>query len=130
MDPFTGEPTGFEFHVDWTNESCEFHIDEITPGPYILPDPGMLYIIAEKKIDEIKPCDYFIVVNPPQTRIETCTWWEVLDNTGAPTGYQFHIDETDGYTIFHVDQTEPTANHSATIVHYHREEEDRRYTAM
>jgi hypothetical protein len=109
MDPFTGEPTGFEFHVDWTNESCEFHIDEITPGPYILPDPGMLYIIAEKKIDEIKPCDYFIVVNPPQTRIETCTWWEVLDNTGAPTGYQFHIDETDGYTIFHVDQTEPTA---------------------
>jgi len=63
MDPWTGEPTGYEFHVDWTNESCEFHIDEVIPEPYVFKFP-VPYVIAEKKIIEIKPCDWFIIVDP------------------------------------------------------------------
>jgi len=106
MDPWSGEPTGYEFHVDWTNESCEFHIDEVIPEPYVFKFP-VPYVIAEKKIEEIKPCDWFIIVDPTDYLPYECSWWEVLDDTGAPTGLEFHVDVTDGFTMFHVDETKP-----------------------
>jgi len=112
MDPWTGEPTGYNFHVDWTNESCEFHIDLMDPGPYIFTDPAgyptpVPYVIAEQKITEIKPCDWFIIVDPIEYLPDPCSWWEVLDDTGAPTDLEFHVDVTDGITMFHVDITMP-----------------------
>ena len=106
LDPETGEPTGVEFHVDWTNESCEFHVDKVVPEPYIPPFPTP-YITAEQKIIEINPCDWLEVVNPAGFSPEPCSWWEILDpETGEPTGLEFHVDESqDG--IFHIDQTQP-----------------------
>ena len=86
IDPETGDLTGFEFHVDWTNESCEFHIDEIIPGPYI---PGFPWyqIKARQKIPGIFPCDYFVVEEPEDWWPEPCTWWEVIDPfSGEDTG--------------------------------------------
>jgi len=106
IDFYTGEPTGYNFHVDWTNESCEFHIDMMDPGPYLFDFP-VPYVIAEQKITEIKPCDWFIVVDPVDYLPEPCSWWEILDDTGAPTGLEFHVDTTDGITLFHVDGTKP-----------------------
>ena len=106
IDPWTGEPTGYNFHVDWTNESCEFHIDEVIPEPYVFKFP-VPYVIAEKKIIEIEPCDWFIIVDPIEYLPDPCSWWEVLDDTGAPTGLEFHVDVTDGFTMFHVDETKP-----------------------
>jgi len=106
IDPETGEPTGYEFHVDWTNESCEFHIDEVIPEPYVFKFP-VPYVIAEKKIEEIKPCDWFIIVDPPSFLPERCSWWEILDDTGAPTGWEFHVDANDGFDMFHVDTVIP-----------------------
>jgi hypothetical protein len=107
INPETNEPTGFEFHVDWTNESCEFHIDEMIPGPYILPFPWHI-IEARQKIERIYPCDWFYILDPPGFSPAPCTWWEVLDpTTGAPTGLEFHIDQSSGGGTFHVDQTEP-----------------------
>ena len=106
IDPYSGEPTGYEFHVDWTNESCEFHIDEMIPGPYVLKFPAP-YVLAEQKITEIEPCDWFIIVDPIDYLPNPCSWWEVLDSTGAPTGLEFHVDVTDGYTMFHVDIVDP-----------------------
>lgn len=112
MDFYTGEPTGYNFHVDWTNESCEFHIDLMDPGPYIFTDPAgfptpVPYVIAEQKIIEIKPCDWFIIVDPIEYLPNPCSWWEILDDTGAPTGLEFHVDVTDGIEMFHVDIVEP-----------------------
>jgi hypothetical protein len=106
IDFYTGEPTGYNFHVDWTNESCEFHIDMVEPGAYLFKFP-VPYVIAEKKITEIKPCDWFIVVDPIEYLPNPCSWWEVLDDTGAPTGLEFHVDVTDGFIMFHVDETSP-----------------------
>jgi len=108
MDPETREPTGFEFHVDWTNESCEFHIDQMIPGPYILPFPWH-QIAARKKITRIDPCNWFIILDPEGFVPAPCSWWEVLDpNTGEPTGFEFHIDQAPGDGTFHVDQTDPS----------------------
>jgi hypothetical protein len=112
MDPDTGEPTGYEFHVDWSTESCEFHVDQVigpdgVDEPYIAPWPGVPYITAEPKIDEIQPCDWFIIVDPIDYLPNPCSWWEVLDDTGAPTDLEFHVDVTDGFTMFHVDITMP-----------------------
>jgi hypothetical protein len=109
IDPWSGEPTGYEFHVDWTNESCEFHIDEVIPDNYTLKFP-VPYVIAEQKIIEIKPCDWFIIVDPIDYLPDPCSWWEILDGTGAPTGLEFHVDVTDGFTMFHVDETSPDIN--------------------
>ena len=106
MDPETHLPTGHEFHVDWTNESCEFHIDQVIPGPYILPYPSY-EIEARKKIDIINPCDWFTIIDPAGFTPTSCSWWEILDpQTGAPTGLEFHVDIT-GSGTFHVDATNP-----------------------
>lgn len=100
-----GAPTGFEFHVDWTNESCEFHIDEMYPGPYtFMPVP---YVTAVQKIVTITRCDWYIVTAPTQFLPEPCTWWEILDDAGAPTGLEFHVDTTDGISMFHIDEVNP-----------------------
>jgi len=107
IDP-SGEPTGLEFHVDWTNESCEFHVDEIIPDPLEIPwFPLPVDVTAEQKIVEIKPCDWFIIVDPFGFLPEPCSWWEILDDTGAPTGLEFHVDITDGIEMFHVDMVYP-----------------------
>ena len=107
MDFYTGEPTGYNFHVDWTNESCEFHVDGMYPGPYELPYPGVPYVWAEQKIVNITACDWFVIVDPIDWVPEPCSWWEILDDTGAPTGLEFHVDVTDGISMFHVDGTSP-----------------------
>jgi len=107
MNPETHEPTGFEFHVDLTNESCEFHIDLMMPGPYILPFPSPR-LEARQKIMTINPCDWFYILDPLGFTPTPGTWWEILDpNTGAPTDLEFHIDLAPGNGRFHVDQTDP-----------------------
>ncbi len=106
IDPFSGEPTGYNFHVDWTNESCEFHVDGMDPGPYLFDFPVPL-VTAEKKIINITECDWFIIVDPQGYLPERCTWWEILDDAGAPTGLEFHVDVNDGIIMFHVDGTLP-----------------------
>jgi len=106
IDFYSGKPTGYNFHVDWTNESCEFHIDDMDPGPYVFDFP-VPYVIVEQKIIEIKPCDWFIIIDPPGWVPEPCSWWEVLDDAGAPTGLEFHVDVTDGIEMFHVDIVVP-----------------------
>jgi hypothetical protein len=106
IDPETRLPTGYEFHVDWTNESCEFHIDEVTPHSYILPFPWY-EIEARQKITEIKPCDWFVIIDPAQFSPTPCSWWEVMYN-GAPTGKEFHVDQAPGDGTFHVDQIVPS----------------------
>jgi hypothetical protein len=105
MEPETGHPTGFEFHVDWTNESCEFHIDEMTPGPYTLPFPWW-EIVARKKITEIGSCDWFVILDPPGYIPEPGSWWEIMFN-GQPSGLEFHVDSTD-VNAFHVDRVKPS----------------------
>lgn len=107
IEPETGIPTGIEFHVDITNESCEFHIDEMIPGPYILPWPWHM-VEARRKVTGIYPCDWFTILDPMGFTPEPCTWWEVMNpNTGEPTGLEFHIDTAPGDGTFHVDLTEP-----------------------
>jgi hypothetical protein len=112
MDPETRNPTGYEFHVDWNNESCEFHIDEITPGPYYpprMPPYGIppYEIVARKKIIELKPCDQFTIIDPIGYMPLPCSWWEVVDpNTGEQTGVEFHVDQSGG-EVFHIDQVLP-----------------------
>jgi len=106
IDPYSLEPTGYNFHVDWTNESCEFHVDGMDPGPYVF-EPPVPYVIAEQKIQNITACDWFIIVDPSDFLPESCSWWEILDAGGAPTGLEFHVDTTDGFTMFHVDETAP-----------------------
>lgn len=107
IDPETHEPTGFEFHVDWTSESCEFHIDEMIPGPYALPFPWH-QIEARRKITGIYPCDWFTILDPAGFRPDWCSWWEVLNpDTGEPTGLEFHVDDDPGDGTFHVDETDP-----------------------
>ncbi|MEM4703855.1 MAG: hypothetical protein QXJ02_02150 [Candidatus Bathyarchaeia archaeon] len=104
IDPETGHATGFEFHVDWTNESCEFHVDEVIPGPYILPFPAY-EIVGRRKIDKIEVCDWLAMIDPIPADVAPCTWWEIMYQ-GQPTGLEFHIDEVVGDT-FHVDQIIP-----------------------
>jgi len=106
IDP-QGAPTGLEFHVDWTNESCEFHVDKVIPDPLGIPwFPPPITVTAEQKVVEIKPCDWYVVVNPAGFNPEPCTWWEILDPSGAPTGLEFHVDQS-GNNMFHVDQVSP-----------------------
>jgi hypothetical protein len=104
IDPETGHPTGFEFHVDWTNESCEFHIDEVIPGPYMLPFPWH-QIEARKKIVQILPCDWYTILSGPIP--EACSWWEIMYQ-GEPTGVEFHADQSIPTSqLFHVDIVSP-----------------------
>ena len=105
IDPFTGLETGYEFHIDWTNESCEFHIDEVIPQSFIFDFP-VPFFEARQKITTIRPCDWFIIVDPTFDP-EPCSWWEVLDDHGAETGLEFHIDVFDGIDMFHVDEVDP-----------------------
>jgi len=105
IDPETGQR--FDFHVDWTNESCEFHIDRIYPGPFIPLFPLYeLKAYSVGQIDEIHNCNWFEVLDPPGFAPTPCSWWEILDLTGAPTGFEFHVDNVvDGK--FHVDIVRP-----------------------
>jgi hypothetical protein len=105
LDPFSGERTGYEFHVDWTNESCEFHIDDVWPEPFDFPFPAPVFE-AEEKVTTISSCDWFIIENLVGSDPEPCSWWEVLDPSGTPTGIEFHIDEV-GQGIFHIDEVIP-----------------------
>jgi len=106
MDPYTREPTGLEFHVDWTNESCEFHVDQVYPDPIggFKWFPPTLTLTAEQKVADITACDWFIIVDPVAYLPEPCSWWEILDDTGEPTGLEFHVDQTNGIDMFHVDK--------------------------
>jgi len=106
LDPETGEMTGYEFHVDWTNESCEFHIDKVYPEPYVLPFPWY-EVWARRKIPDIKSCDYFVVEDPPHWWPDPCSWWEIIDPSGEPTGLEFHVDWTNESCEFHVDEVFP-----------------------
>ncbi len=106
INPETGIPSGYEFHVDWNNESCEFHVDEVIPGPYILPFPWY-EIEARQKITQIRPCDYYTVIDPQGFAPNPCSWWEIILQ-GALTGLEFHIDSYNpGTSMFHVDQVRP-----------------------
>ena len=95
---------GIEFHVDWSNASCEFHVDEVVGMPFPLV-PWPYYIIAEQKITGIKPCDYFVVTDPAQVPPE-CSWWKILSPKGY-SGYEFHVDSSLPNGTFHVDQVTP-----------------------
>jgi hypothetical protein len=44
----------------------------------------------------LEPCDIISVVFPPQIILEPCSWWELLDPMGHPTGIEFHIDQQYG----------------------------------
>jgi hypothetical protein len=106
INPETREPTGYEFHVDWTNESCEFHVDEMTPDIYVLPFP-YYEIEARQKVVDIKPCDWFLVQDPMGFNPPPCSWWEIQDQW-IPTGLEFHVDIAPGDGTFHVDQVSPS----------------------
>jgi hypothetical protein len=109
LDPYEGMPTGYEFHVDWTNESCEFHVDEVTPGSIIFPPPYYYELGARQKIIEIKPCDWFVVTDPQGFTPPLCSWWEILDPSGHPSGLEFHVDGLLGEPgKFHVDEVIPS----------------------
>ena len=109
LDPYEGMPTGYEFHVDATNESCEFHIDEVTPGSLIFAPPYYYELEARQKIIEIKPCDWFVVTDPQGFTPPLCSWWEILDPSGLPSGLEFHVDGTPGGPgKFHVDDVIPS----------------------
>lgn len=104
IDPETGR-TGYCFHVDWTNESCEFHVDVVEPGSYQLVFPAY-EVEAVEWISEIETCDWFEIVDPQGFNPDLCSWWEILDQTGAPTGLEFHVDQSGG-GMFHVDFVTP-----------------------
>jgi hypothetical protein len=104
IDPETQHPTGYEFHVDMTNESCEFHIDDVIPGPYTLPFPWH-QIEARKKISQITPCDWFAIITG--TVPEPNSWWEIMYQ-GQATGLEFHVDQSNSTSgLFHVDAVLP-----------------------
>ena len=106
IDPETGLPTGFEFHVDYNNESCEFHVDEVVPHYYTPPYP-VYEIEARQKITQIKPCDWFVVLDPAGLVPSPCSWWYTWAN-GMPYGGRFHVDSVDiVHRAFHVDQATP-----------------------
>ena len=103
-DPDTGDT--YDFHVDWTNESCEFHVDGM-PRPFM---PGFpvyeLEATSVSRIDEIHVCNWFEVLDPPGFLPTPCSWWEILDPSGVPTGLEFHVDVSGGGK-FHVDHVKP-----------------------
>ena len=105
IDPETHLPTGFEFHVDWTNESCEFHIDDVIPQPFTLPFP-YYEVEAIQKISEIAPCNWYVIVDPATFNPTPCSWWEIMYQN-QPTGLEFHVDQAPGDGTFHVDQVIP-----------------------
>jgi hypothetical protein len=108
LDFETGEKTGHNFHIDWTNESCEFHVDELHPaGNYTFPAPGVPYFLAEEKIINVTICDWFLIQDPAQFVPEPCSWWEILDPTGDPSGIEFHVDDVSG-GFFHIDDIIPS----------------------
>lgn len=95
---------GVEFHVDWSNASCEFHIDEVL-GHSMPIIPWPYEVIAEQKIPEIKPCGNLYVADPAQVPAP-CTWWEIVFPK-AYYGYEFHVDENLQNGSFHIDQVTP-----------------------
>jgi hypothetical protein len=103
IDPETGHPTGYEFHVDITNESCEFHVDGMIPGPYVLPFPWY-EIEARKKITQILPCDWYTVITGDLP--QACWTYEVICQD-QPVG-EFHVDKNiPASNLFHVDWVLP-----------------------
>jgi hypothetical protein len=96
--------SGYEFHVDVSGS--QFHVDIVLPASITLPPPGIYEATAVQKISEIKPCDSFIVTDPAGFNPVPCTWWEILDQSGLPTGQEFHVDQSGG-GHFHVDLVTP-----------------------
>jgi hypothetical protein len=84
-----GQPIG-EFHVDIANPDGTFHIDQVWPGPIMIPLG--LPVVAQKKVDRIAPCDYFVVHWPAHWYPTPCSWWEIID---PETGMTFcrHADD-------------------------------------
>lgn len=99
------ELAGYEFHVD--AGGLEFHVDNVLPISITLPPPGIYEATAVQKILEIKPCDSFTVIDPAGFNPAPCTWWEILDQSGLPTGQEFHVDQSGG-GLFHVDIVTPS----------------------
>jgi hypothetical protein len=95
---------GMEFHVDWSNASCEFHIDEVL-GIQMPIIPWPYEVIAEQKITEITPCVNLYVADPAQVP-EPCTWWEIVFPQ-AYYGYEFHVDQNLQNGSCHIDQVTP-----------------------
>jgi len=95
---------GVEFHVDYNNGSCMFHIDEVI-GVTPLMFPWPYSVLAEQKITEIAPCDVFTVSDIALTP-EPCTWWEIV-YPKAYFGYEFHVDQNYQNGSFHIDQVTP-----------------------
>jgi len=98
------EWAGIEFHVDWSNASCEFHVDQVVGvAPPLIPWPYQ--VVAEQKIPEIKPCTRLFVSDIVQTP-EPCSWWEIV-YPKAYYGYEFHVDQNWQNGSFHIDQVIP-----------------------
>ena len=96
---------GVEFHVDVSSPS-EIHIDQVNGST--VPLPIWPYeVVAEQKIQGISPCQYF--VTKPALVPEPCSWWEILNATGYPTGYEFHVDTQYANGTFHVDSVTPSS---------------------
>lgn len=50
----------------------------------------------------IQPCFVGQILQGPLP--EYCNWWEILDQMGNPTGYEFHVDTNDPPYLFHTDK--------------------------
>jgi hypothetical protein len=105
LDP-QGNPTGIEFHVDALMPPNMFHIDQVFPGPF--PVPPWPFILAELKITTIQPCTKLTVVDTSVIP-EPCSWWEIFDQSGNPTNYEFHVDVSYPNGTFHIDQVTPSS---------------------
>lgn len=98
------EWAGIEFHVDWSNESCEFHVDQVVGvTPILVPWP--YEVVAEQKIPAIAPCTKLFVSDLVQSP-QPCTWWEIV-YPKAYYGYEFHVDQNYQNGTFHIDQVTP-----------------------
>jgi len=95
---------GVEFHVDYNNGSCMFHVDEVI-GVTPLMFPWPYSVLAEEKVGEIEPCNSYFT--DPANLPEPCTWWEIVSPAGY-LGYEFHVDTIDQtFGTFHVDAVVP-----------------------
>jgi len=102
-------PSGIvgEFHVDSADPGTgEFHVDDVLPSDITVPPPGIYEIIADQKMTDIAPCDNFLIYFPIYLP-SPCTWWEIMDPIGEPTGYEFHVDSNNKQDMFHVDNVYP-----------------------
>ncbi len=93
---------GIEFHVDGSGGG-EFHIDQVNGTMFPLPLP-VYEVVAERKIETIKPCQYFLTA--PELVPDPCSWWEILYPTQFK-GFEFHVDAQYANGTFHIDSVTP-----------------------